>query len=227
MAPHGKWHASGFTLIELLVVIAIIAILAAIMFPVFGRARENAKRAVCWSNLRQLGIALHMYAQDYDELFPIGGDPVQWNWFCNPKLAFVGAIYPYVKNRSLFYCPSCEALASLNAGSSNPAIVQWANGLRNTDANWGVGNICYYYYSFINTTGAQTPWGPGPGGKSFPARVLSECCEFPSEMWLMSDPFRNGCPYFPHAYGHAKGLHVLYLDGHVKPYIGRPIDGYQ
>lgn len=61
----------GFTLIELLVVIAIVAILAAIIFPVFSRARENARKTTCMSNLRQLGLALHMYAQDWDEGFPI------------------------------------------------------------------------------------------------------------------------------------------------------------
>src|SRR6266498_3504443 len=63
---------TGFTLIELLVVIAIIAILAAILFPVFARARESARRAACLSNLKQLGTAFQMYAQDYDETFPSG-----------------------------------------------------------------------------------------------------------------------------------------------------------
>ncbi len=61
----------GFTLIELLVVIAIIAILAAILFPVFARARENARKAACQSNLKQIGNALMMYVQDYDETLPI------------------------------------------------------------------------------------------------------------------------------------------------------------
>jgi prepilin-type N-terminal cleavage/methylation domain-containing protein len=64
--------STGFTLIELLVVIAIIAILAAILFPVFARARESARRATCFSNLKQLGIGFHMYAQDYDETYPSG-----------------------------------------------------------------------------------------------------------------------------------------------------------
>ncbi len=214
----------GFTLIELLVVIAIIAILAAILFPVFSRARENAKRAACWSNLRQLGTALHMYAQDYDEFFPIGYT-AEWKWFCNPKKEFRDAIWPYVKNRELFYCPSSEALAALNATASAP-IAQWASELRNTDANWNAGNICYYYFSFLGDPPNPTPWGGG-GGLSFPPRVLSECCEFPADMWLMSDPFRSGCPYFPHAYQHARGLHVLFVDGHVKPIIGRPIDTFR
>src|SRR5471030_86040 len=62
----------GFTLIELLVVIAIIAILASILFPVFARARENARRASCMSNLKQLGLGYLQYAQDYDESFPGG-----------------------------------------------------------------------------------------------------------------------------------------------------------
>jgi len=211
----------AFTLIELLVVIAIIAILAAILFPVFARAKENAKRAACWSNLRQLGLGLHMYAQDYDEVFPMGGGgpgtTSEWNSFQNPKYQFVQALWPYVRNRPLFYCSSCEVMAELNSTTSDPAMTAWANGLRNTDANWNVGNICYYYYSFL------------VGGPPFTARVLDESCggQDPCVTWMMSDPFRNGCPYFPHAYNHARGLHVLCVDGHVKPLIGRPRDVYQ
>src|SRR5476649_2802466 len=64
-------HAGAFTLIELLVVIAIIAILAAILFPVFARARENARRASCQSNLKQIGLGITQYCQDYDERMPI------------------------------------------------------------------------------------------------------------------------------------------------------------
>jgi len=96
----------GFTLIELLVVIAIIAILAAILFPVFSRAREQARKASCQSNLRQIATAMLMYAQDWDEHFPC--TPY---WKCGWALNAVNSrwfllIFPYVKNQQIFVCPS-------------------------------------------------------------------------------------------------------------------------
>jgi prepilin-type N-terminal cleavage/methylation domain-containing protein/prepilin-type processing-associated H-X9-DG protein len=105
----------GFTLIELLVVIAIIAILAAILFPVFARAREKARQTSCLSNAKQIGLGLMMYCQDYDEkmpcgrFFPTGGVQIKgddgatytagcYEWF--------HAVDPYLKNRQIFKCPS-------------------------------------------------------------------------------------------------------------------------
>ncbi len=76
--------SKGFTLIELLVVIAIIAILAAILFPVFAQAREQARSISCLSNMKQLGLSIKMYAQDYDEQFPMGNNNVAYNWENNP-----------------------------------------------------------------------------------------------------------------------------------------------
>jgi prepilin-type N-terminal cleavage/methylation domain-containing protein len=83
----------GFTLIELLVVIAVIAILAAILFPVFAQAREQARKAACLSNQRQIALAFHLYTQDYDEGYPNTGDPYlwvgkRWRW---PVMPYLGA----------------------------------------------------------------------------------------------------------------------------------------
>ncbi len=120
-------RASGFTLIELLVVIAIIAILAAILFPVFAQARDKARGASCLSNTKQLGLAAIMYLEDYDELYPISagaypglgwltdyylGTPANWrpNSSQNRINAYGGAwanvIQPYIKNWGIYTCPS-------------------------------------------------------------------------------------------------------------------------
>src|SRR5919205_521722 len=93
--------SAGFTLIELLVVIAIIAILAAILFPVFARARDKARQTACLSNMKQIGTGIMMYAQDYDELLPPSrnnstGGVTPWHWL----------IQPYVKSLPVFKCPS-------------------------------------------------------------------------------------------------------------------------
>ncbi|MCW3094762.1 MAG: prepilin-type N-terminal cleavage/methylation domain [Chthonomonadaceae bacterium] len=105
-----KQGQRGFTLIELLVVIAIIAILAAILFPVFAQARAKARGASCLSNIKQLTLGMTMYAQDYDESFP------QWHWdesynggssayTNNATSLWWNAIYPYVKNAAVYHCP--------------------------------------------------------------------------------------------------------------------------
>src|SRR5215212_493543 len=116
-APQGRKRAMrkerGFTLIELLVVIAIIAILAAILFPVFAQAREKGRQASCLSNCKQIGLASNMYVQDYDETLP-GHDwqkgqglwPLPDGRTYKGHLGWPVQFYPYIKNTSVFVCPS-------------------------------------------------------------------------------------------------------------------------
>jgi prepilin-type N-terminal cleavage/methylation domain-containing protein/prepilin-type processing-associated H-X9-DG protein len=109
-------HKGGFTLIELLVVIAIIAILAAILFPVFAKAREKARQSSCLSNLRQIGTSILAYAQDYDEMFP---------WHCRfisgvadgEATGWQAQILPYSKNSQIFMCPSILRQTGVLCGS--------------------------------------------------------------------------------------------------------------
>jgi len=167
--------AVGFTLIELLVVIAIIAILAAILFPVFAQAREKARQTSCLSNTKQIGLGLYMYVEDYDELMPTafaavavinGGDP-------GCPIDFESQIAPYVKNQQLYKCPS-------DGGPRNGDNCFW-------DGEWGtptgagaamttgkilrsygyVGNIATQQYDLEGHAGNADPntgmsaWGSG------------------------------------------------------------------
>ncbi len=97
-------HIRGFTLIELLVVIAIIAILAAILFPVFARAREKARQTSCLSNTKQIGLAMMMYAEDYDERYMVVNHTTGYDWYL--------PLFPYVKNDQVFRCPSATSTAA-------------------------------------------------------------------------------------------------------------------
>ncbi len=130
-----KWR-TGFTLIELLVVIAIIAILAAILFPVFARARENARRSSCQSNLKQIGLGIMQYTQDYDEMMPARahnqGPAAPRNW--------INMLQPYVKSYQLFQCPSnTRNTAGMGDDSTGLSKVSYAvNATENANDGGGI-----------------------------------------------------------------------------------------
>ncbi|MCW5934117.1 MAG: prepilin-type N-terminal cleavage/methylation domain-containing protein [Fimbriimonadia bacterium] len=115
-------HKRGFTLIELLVVIAIIAILAAILFPVFARARESARKTQCVSNQRQIGTGISLYIQDYDEVFP---EPLQGACLGLQDQAnslWTRQVYPYIKNKGVLVCPSSnQGRAGFRNNAAQPA----------------------------------------------------------------------------------------------------------
>lgn len=124
-------QSKGFTLIELLVVIAIIAILAAILFPVFARARENARRTSCLSNVKQLGLAYMQYTQDYDEKYPIisygDGEQIIYPNGVSSTNNWAMRIFPYVKSVQIYNCPSNTSTpwqgGTSSATSASPHIV--------------------------------------------------------------------------------------------------------
>lgn len=110
----------AFTLIELLVVIAIIAILAAILFPVFATAREKARQTSCASNLKQLGLGTLQYCQDYDENLPYGNNPhnAGGSW---REQGWAGSVYPYVKSTGVFACPDDTTVPDVTPTSATSA----------------------------------------------------------------------------------------------------------
>jgi prepilin-type N-terminal cleavage/methylation domain-containing protein/prepilin-type processing-associated H-X9-DG protein len=116
----------AFTLIELLVVIAIIALLAAILFPVFGRARENARRSSCQSNQKQIGLGFAQYTSDYDEKYPCGVDGTTLG------VGWAGQIYPYVKSQQVYVCPSDDIRQTekMSYGANRQILGSDNNGIR-------------------------------------------------------------------------------------------------
>ena len=159
----------GFTLIELLVVIAIIAILAAILFPVFTRARENARRSSCQSNLKQLGLGMLQYTQDYDERLPIGGGgtaalpnnkPYGWGM----------AIYPYVKSKQVYKCPSDSTQISDTATTTGYTVISYGanNNMGFTGATGALNGAIASFASTPKTVmlfevAASSAWVDRPG----------------------------------------------------------------
>jgi prepilin-type N-terminal cleavage/methylation domain-containing protein/prepilin-type processing-associated H-X9-DG protein len=192
----------GFTLIELLVVIAIIAILAAILFPVFARAREKARQSSCLNNLKQLGLASLQYAQDYDEKFPSLRVAAQmnvpqmapyyeWGWQSGYGYwySFMFVLYPYVKNTQVFQCPT------------------------NNFSNCGI--------SYAPAEHARNAAGTRINYLNTPQKLAN--FTRPSESLLLTEAGNGGGPpyvlssaWYACADVHNEGGNIVFVDGHAK-----------
>jgi prepilin-type N-terminal cleavage/methylation domain-containing protein/prepilin-type processing-associated H-X9-DG protein len=214
MEEGGMKQRKGFTLIELLVVIAIIAILAAILFPVFAQAREKARGAACLSNTKQIALALNMYTTDYDECTP-GGCFANWGCAVDENGKTPGANFtalwplrPYIKNDQVLICPSrtgwnrADARPSKGSYGSNRTAVADGNSLASFEQpSSTVGYVDNYL-----------PWIDDVGGKYVHCRLGHNpfCWDYAG----------NDCK--PSTCGtartdwHNEGVNCVYIDGHAK-----------
>ncbi|MEO7718920.1 MAG: DUF1559 domain-containing protein [Capsulimonas sp.] len=229
----------GFTLIELLVVIAIIAILAAILFPVFAKAREKARQISCASNVRQLGLGLLQYVQDSDETYPVGvgNDGAGLGW--------AGQIYPFVKSKGVYTCPDDSSYQA----SGQDSLVSYAINMAVTrSGNGGVAGSLPALNSPAKTvllcevTGIPARPGNGSGGTDISGAFGNYSAgtegyavyAFPGYgsggkfdtgyMGGHSDPAQYGYSSFGNRPGrHTDGSNFLLSDGHVKWYKGAAV----
>lgn len=226
----------GFTLIELLVVMAIIALLAAILFPVFGRARENARRSSCTSNLKQLGLGIMQYAQDFDEKYPMG---MQAGW----ANSWAVTVQPYAKSYEVFRCPNESNLAPLTGWSWTGQSISYAANMYSNGCTtlWGVmgtkGSSCLDFPSRSvgdvgrpsetillaerhNTevvknggVGNMTGYSIGLSGQSWLGGITYT--QIPNGTLPASNPYPTG-PNGAVTAAHFEMANFLFTDGHVK-----------
>lgn len=198
MSAHPSRRCRGFTLIELLVVIAIIAILASILFPVFARARENARRSSCQSNLKQIGLGFAQYVQDYDEKLPptgIGTPPAA------PQ-GWADALQPYLKSIQIYQCPS-ETTPPQTDPTVNGYTDYWMNTLTSGKHIATFESTAVTILSFEGPANAQ-PASANSNGKEYEDRATKSGVSYGAGGWTGQ------------AYRHLDGTNFGFADGHVK-----------
>jgi prepilin-type N-terminal cleavage/methylation domain-containing protein/prepilin-type processing-associated H-X9-DG protein len=237
-----KKRFQGFTLIELLVVIAIIAILAAILFPVFAQARSKARQASCQSNMKQIGLGIMMYAQDYDEILP-GNTPLNTNgitdarwpapsttahsaglseplgWMqpydpANPGTFRIWArdIQPYIKNTAVFHCPQTKPRSSDGTCAAGGGTCEVTGAVAGQAGN---GNILLNGITASKALAAI----PAPADIIFAHEVRNfnrVAQEKPHGIVVGSEVLYTGFTNGYYDSLHTDGANLLFCDGHVK-----------
>ncbi|MBC8102408.1 MAG: DUF1559 domain-containing protein [Cytophagales bacterium] len=212
-----RCKSTGFTLIELLVVIAIIAILAAILFPVFAQAREKARQTACLSNMKQIGLALIQYVQDYDgvtmpDKYENGGaigdvpnfaDPASYN----PNPNFLGSLLTYIKNNQVFACPSAQdatgtaapTATSIASYFGNAAVIGCEESAISASAQTIYLQEAQVRYNFAYLRPKLIRSGANANGRNI-------------ELWQNKDA--AGVQTYSNR--HSGGGNILWIDGHAK-----------
>lgn len=205
-APSRK---TGFTLIELLVVIAIIAILAAILFPAFAKARESARRISCVNNLKQIGNALMQYSQEYDEMMAPAAD-----YYAGADHAWQVLVQPYVKSKGLFKCPSNTSDVMAKDGIITDISNNYA---ANLSGNGSGGNTAAEKAQEVMS------YGPGKSLSSFvaPSTTITVTEQLPqaateTQAYIVVDEASAAASGDRLFAGHLGTANFLFADGHVK-----------